>query len=251
VEYEAEQVQSIKMSNLQDVVREQLKHHILDSNLKTGDPLPTEKWFSEQLGISRTVVRESLKSLQAVGMIDVKQGVGYFVKEFNLEAILSNLPYMLEMHLGDFNDVLEIRIALESHYLTKLIADYTEEDIARLDEILVRLERLYQGTHSDQDLIDIHTEFHCELYRRTGNVLLVSLIKIFSTIQKNLTLLNRYQSTDAEFVELHRSIVRALATHDSQAARERLLVHFREAVNWSRTIRKEASGSDVVDVPHS
>lgn len=225
-------VQNIKMANLQDVVREQLKHYILDAGLKTGDPLPTEKWFSEQFGISRTVIRESLKSLQAIGMVGVKQGVGYFVKEFNLEVILSNLPYMLEMYLGDFSDVLEIRIALESHYLVKLIMDYTEEDIARLNEILVRLERLYQGSHSDQDLIDIHTEFHCELYRRTGNLLLVNLIKAFSTIQKNLTLLNRYQNTDAEFVELHRNIVRALAMHDPQAVRERLLVHFREAIDW-------------------
>jgi DNA-binding GntR family transcriptional regulator len=146
---------------------------------------------------------------------------------------------MLEMRIGNFSDILEVRIVLESHYISKLAPSYTDEDITRLREILSQLERISLRGHDDPELIDVHTQFHCELYRRTGNSLLTSLIKIFSTIQRNLTLLHRYESRDEEFVELHQNLVQALAAHDPVAARERLLVHFREAITWVRENSRE------------
>jgi DNA-binding FadR family transcriptional regulator len=231
---------SIKTANLQEIAKEKLKLYILDANLKAGDLLPTEKQLSEQFGISRTVLRESLKGLQAVGMIGVKHGIGYFVQDFNIESILGNLPYMLEMRISKFRDILELRIVLESHYIAKLASSYTDEDIGRLRGILSQLERISIRGHGDPELITVHTQFHCELYRRTGNSLLDSLIKIFSTIQRNLTVLHRYESRDEEFISLHQNLVQALSAHDPRAARERLLVHFREAIAWVRENSQEA-----------
>jgi GntR family transcriptional repressor for pyruvate dehydrogenase complex len=224
---------SVKTPNLQDLIQQQIKNYIIDSNLKTGDPLPTEKQLSEKLEISHTVVRESLKSLQAVGLVEAIHGRGYFVKDFNLQALLDNLPYMLEMHLNDYRDILEIRIVLESHYLTHQIQDYTREDIDRLKAILAELAQKYGSNANFKETIDIHSQFHCELYRRSDNMLLMNLIKIFSTIQKNLTYLKRFQRGDpAPFIEHHRQIIDAIEKRDGSLARDRLISHFGDAIEW-------------------
>ena len=70
------ELQNIKSRNLQQVIKEQIKYYIINSNLKMGDALPTEKFLSNQLGISRTVIRESLKGLQAIGLIEAVHGKG-------------------------------------------------------------------------------------------------------------------------------------------------------------------------------
>ncbi len=224
---------NIKAQNLQDLIKQQIKFYIVNSNLKKGDPLPSENVLSEKLGISRTAIRESLKGLQAVGLVHAVQGKGCFVQDFNLEALLNNLPYMLEMHLNDFRDILEIRIVLESHYLKKLIATYTPEDINRLKIILAELEEKDLSGEDLRDVIDIHSRFHCELYRRSENKLLMNLIKIFSTIQKNLTILKRLTKSDpTTFIEHHRRIIEAIELHDAVLAGERLISHFEEAIEW-------------------
>jgi len=69
-----------KVINLQSFVQEQLKLYIVESNLKCGDLLPTEKELSIKLGVSRTAIRESLKVLETLGIIETKHGVGRFVK---------------------------------------------------------------------------------------------------------------------------------------------------------------------------
>ncbi|MBE3118177.1 MAG: FadR family transcriptional regulator, partial [Candidatus Atribacteria bacterium] len=224
---------NIKSQNLQDLIKQQIKYYIVNSNLKKGDPLPSENVLSEKLGISRTAIRESLKGLQAVGLVHAVQGKGYFVQDFNLEALLNNLPYMLEMYLTDFRDILEIRIVLESHYLTKLIMMYTQEDINRLKSILAELAEKNLSGEDLKDVIDIHSRFHCELYRHSENKLLMNLIKIFSTIQKNLTLLKRYATSDpTSFIEHHQKILDAIESRDAVLAGERLISHFGEAIEW-------------------
>jgi GntR family transcriptional repressor for pyruvate dehydrogenase complex len=227
------ELQSVKTQNLQDLIKEQIKYYIVSSNLKEGDPIPTEMVLAEKLGISRTVIRESLKGLQAVGLIEAIQGKGYFVKDFNLEAILDNLPYILEMHLNDFRAILEIRIVLESHYLTRLIHLYSPEHIAALKSVLTELAEKCSSGSSEKDIIDVHSRFHCELYRHSDNNLLINLIKIFSTIQKNLSFLKRYKTSDAaSFIELHEKIIDAIESHDADLAKDRLISHFGEAIEW-------------------
>jgi DNA-binding FadR family transcriptional regulator len=227
------ELKNVKTQNLQELIKEQIKYYIVSSNLKEGDPIPPEMVLAEQLGISRTVIRESLKGLQAVGLIEAIQGKGYFVRDFNLEAILDNLPYILEMHLNDFRDILEIRIVLESHYLARLIHTYSPEHISTLKSVLAELAVKCSANNSEKEIIDVHSRFHCELYRHSENNLLINLIKIFSTIQKNLSFLKRYKTSDsASFIEHHRKIIDAIESHDAELARDRLISHFGEAIEW-------------------
>ncbi len=225
--------QNLKTENLQYLVQEEIKRYIINSGLKSGSPIPTEKELSEKLGISRTAIREGLKSLETLGIIEVKPGIGRFIKEFNFQAILDNLPYNIETNIKNFNDVLEVRVCLESWFISKDLNKYTERHIKKLKDILKEMEKQVERNFDEKELIETHSDFHCALYEVWDNKLLINLIKIFSTIQRNLTILHRYKTRNRkEFIALHRRIIESIEKRDPDLARRCMREHFSEAMTW-------------------
>ncbi len=99
------ELKNLKTQDLQGLIQEQLKLYIIENEMKSGDPFPTEYELAKRLGISRTAIREALKRLETLGIIEVRQGVGRFIREFNFEVILKGLPYNLEMDIKNFQEV--------------------------------------------------------------------------------------------------------------------------------------------------
>lgn len=229
-----------KFKSLQEYVQEQLKLFIIESDFRAGDLLPTEKELAEQLGVSRTAIREALKVLETIGLIETKRGVGRFVRNFNYEIVLKNLPYSLKLDINNFWEVFEVRYCLESWFITKDIDKYNSLDIKNLNSIIDNLELLVRKNADELELVDLHSEFHCSLYKHSENNLLIDLIKIFATIQRNLTALHRYQTKDRySFITQHRMIVRSIELRDPILAQKRLMEHFAEAKNWVENNMKE------------
>lgn len=117
---EDKNLSSLRVKNRYILVQEELKRYILANNLKPGDHLPTEQDLVQQLGISRTSLREALKSLQALGLIDAKPGEGMVVRAFNFDAVLGNLSYGMIFEKTELMDLLEIRETLELKFLDKV-----------------------------------------------------------------------------------------------------------------------------------
>lgn len=227
------ELKNLKTQDLQQLIQEQLNLYIVENGMKSGDPFPTEYKLTKELGISRTAVRESLKKLEALGIIEVRPGVGRFVREFNFEAILNGLPYNLEMDIKNFQEVLEVRFCLESWFIAKDINKFTKENIAQSKEILKKLEFQALNNLEEKELVECHSQFHCSLYKNSDNFLLINLIKIFSTIQRNLTILHRYKTKDRNlFIRQHQLLLEAIEKKDPNLAQRRLEEHFAEAKAW-------------------
>lgn len=235
-----------EITSLQTFVQEQLKLYILESNLKYGSLLPTEKKLSEKLGVSRTAIREALKVLETLGIIETKHGVGSFVRDFNYEAILKNLPYNLKLDIGKFSEVFEVRFCLECWFIAKDIEKYTVMDISELKEVLNKMEEKIIENVEEKELVDIHSNFHTLLYRNSKNELLIDLIRIFSTIQKNLVVLHRYTTKNRlNFIKLHRTIIEAIEAKDPFMAQKKLRLHFAETIKWIQDNTKEMKKVDI------
>lgn len=214
-------------------VQEQVKLYILESKLTAGDVLPTEKDLAEQIGVSRTSIREAFRSLEALGIIETKHGVGRFLKEFNYDAILQNLAYNIQVHVRDFSEIIDVRIALEIYFIEKVVAVITDEDIEELLRIIETMEQKISNGCSDEDLIENHTEFHLTLFKRIDNDLLLHLIRIFSEVQYTLTIADKYHTSDAkEFLDLHRQLVGALKRHDIEESKQALTLHYKDVTAW-------------------
>jgi len=237
------ELSNLKTQDLQELIQEQLKLYIIENGIKRGDPFPTENELAIKLGISLTTIREALKTLETLGIIEVKTGVWRFVREFNFEAILKGLPYNLEMDIKNFREVLEIRFCLESWFIAKDIEKFTKENIEECKKILKKLE--YQALHNfkEKELVETHSQFHCALYKNSDNSLLINLIKIFSTIQRNLTILLRYKTKDRKlFIHQHKLLLDAIEVKDSDLTQRRLEEHFSEAREWAESYKEEKLG---------
>lgn len=225
----------VQSGQLQRLVIENLKSYIVESRLRPGDSLPTEKELSDALGVSRTVVREALKSLETLGVIEARHGVGRFLKEFDVEVFLEQFSYDLALNVRDFRDILHVRIALEAHFLAQCIPLYTAEELAVSEGLLQALEERIEKrpSVSEEELIPLHTEFHLSLYRGLDNALLLGLIRIFSRLQTGLSRARRLMTQDrGEFVALHRKLLDAIKKKDIALAHACLMEHFKEAVAW-------------------
>lgn len=234
------ELKNLKTQDLQGLIQKQLELYIIENGMKNGDPFPTEHDLAERLGISRTAIREALKKLETLGIIEVRPGVGRFIREFNFEVILKGLPYNLEMDIKNFQEVLEVRFCLESWFIAKDINKFTKENIAQSKEILKKLEFKVLNNFEEKELVETHSQFHCALYKNSDNSLLINLIKIFSTIQRNLTLLHRYETKDRNlFIRQHKLLLEAIEKRDSRLAQERLSEHFAEAMAWVKSHKGE------------
>jgi len=232
-------LENLRTKNLQELIQEQLKLYIIENDIKTGGPFPTEHELAKKLGISRTAIREALKRLETLGIIEVRPGVGRFVRKFNFEVILEGLPYNLEMDVKNFREMLEVRSCLESWFIAKDINKFTKKNIAELKEILKKMEFQVINNFKEKDLVETHSQFHCALYKNSGNSLLINLIKTFSTIQRNLTSIHRYKTKDRNlFIQQHQLLLEAIEKKDPNLAKKRLEEHFAEARAWIETYKE-------------
>jgi DNA-binding FadR family transcriptional regulator len=226
---------NIQTHGLPKVVSERIQEHIVKSNLRSGDVIPTEKELSEQLGVSRTVVREALRGLEARGFIEARHGKGRFVSQFSLEKLVDTLSCGLAINVTDFRHVLDIRIRLEDSFLASCTPNYGKADIKLFRANQERMQRLVerQPEVPEEKLLQAHKDWHAALYRKVGNPLLLDLINTFSNMQHGLTMFQSYLSCDRpRFVRDHGELLKAIETGDSAIAGAALRRHFAEVTEW-------------------
>lgn len=227
-------MKSLRSTRLNESVQDQIRMYIIQHGLKPGDLIPTEKALGEALGISRTSIREALRSLEAVGSIETRHGVGRFVREFNYDALVSSLTHGMQVSVKNFDDIIAVRMALEHTFITRSIPLLTPEDIQTLRMLLQRMSDIASGDTEEDELISVHTEFHLALYKPLNNQLLTTLIEMFSTLQRSLTHLREYRTSDlGDFIQLHARLVDALEERDVELAELRLQEHFKDVISWS------------------
>lgn len=220
-------VDSINHDNVSDIVVQKLKDYILNNEMKSGDKLPSEPQLAETLHISRSSIREAMKSLEGLGIIETRHGKGRFIRDFNYDQMLDSLSYNLNVHFKDFYEVAGVRIALETSFLPLAAERYTDEDLDNLQSILNRLEKEIRSGKSEQELVLTHTLFHRRLYKVLDNRLLDSLISMFASFQRLMASMNKYSTSDnEEFLEKHKKLLASLRTRDKVKILESFNDHF-------------------------
>ena len=206
-------------------VQESLKQYIETNQLKAGDPLPPETFLAQQLGVGRNSMREAIKALESLGILETRRGIGVFVKEFSFKPLLDNLAYGLQDSLRDVEELREIRRVLETGLIGKTIEMIAETDLAALRDVTarmkVRAERQESFAKEDQ-------QFHQLLFRCQNNHMLSALIDIFWTaFNKASNFSNLDNPNPLDTWRDHHEIVEAVARKDVGQARQRLDDHYR------------------------
>jgi len=205
-------------------VQESLRDYIESNGLRAGDPLPPETFLAQQLGVGRNSVREAIKALESLGILETRRGVGVFVNEFSFQPLLDNLAYGLGDSLRDIEELREIRRVLETGLIGKTIEQISEADIAELRDVT---ERMRLRAERNESFAEEDQQFHELLFRCQNNRMLNGLIEVFwRAFYKASDFANLTNSDPLSTWRDHHEIVEAIVARDIEKARTRLDEHY-------------------------
>ncbi|MFF9128272.1 FadR/GntR family transcriptional regulator [Streptomyces sp. NPDC014889] len=214
-----------------DEAIEKIKAMIVEGELRPGQRLPKEAELAERLGLSRNSLREAVKALSLIRVLDVRQGDGTYVTSLEPDLLLDALGFVVDFHQDDtVLDFLQVRRILEPAAAAMAAAVMLDEGVAALEEVLDRLPR----EPSLEELIANDLEFHRLIASGSGNPVLCSLIDGISgptaraRIWRGLTEEGAVQRTRDQ----HRAICEAIAARNPELARSWMTVHVAGVEQW-------------------
>jgi DNA-binding FadR family transcriptional regulator len=202
-------------------VQDTLRAYILDNQLQPGERLPSEAELAATLGVSRNPIREAIKGLEALGLVEVRVGLGVYVKAATLDDILTNFAYSLIFDGQSVADLYEIRQRLELSYVREAVRQLTDENLAEMERLLAEMQHQFAA---GKDFIMQDLALHRVLFRNVGNATLLKLFDIFSAIYANTRHLFQAQTRDvvADDLEKHKALLEALRRRDEDQVFARL-----------------------------
>ena len=211
-------------------IQREVTQLILDRGLQAGAPLPTETELMEDLGVSRNSVREALKALQALDIVDIRHGYGTDVGEASLTPLVDGLTFRaLARQGGDtaaLAEILQVREVLEEGLVRRVAGTLTEDE---LDGLAAVVDRMEAAGRAGEPVAELDRDFHELLYASLGNALVPQLLGAFWTVF--LRVAGARGWTDDPIPELtvrrHRDIVAALRARDVEGAQRAMSDHFR------------------------
>jgi len=231
--------------SLSDQLVEQLTEAILSKRIPPGERLPSERELSEQFKVSRTVVREAVRSLAARGLVRVTAGRGVETNESSSAPMAQSMRLLVRGHEGlDYGKVHEVRVAVEVQTAGLAAERASPGDLKRLQELCdAHAQALDAGDLEGASEADF--EFHRVLTRAAGNELLVVMLDSISDVLREV----RQQSVAAphasvDGLKAHRRILKCIVARKPDAAREAMVEHLEEA---ERLWRLGAGGAARLD----
>ncbi|MBV7673946.1 FadR/GntR family transcriptional regulator [Streptomyces halstedii] len=217
-----------------DEAIEKIKGMIVSGALAPGDRLPKESELAAELGLSRNSLREAVRALSLIRILDVRQGDGTYVTSLDPQLLLEALSFVVDFHRDDtVLEFLAVRRILEPA-ATAMAAARIGED--RLDALGAQLDALGPDP-SVEELVASDLEFHRGIVRASGNSVLCSLLDGLSGPTTRARVWRGLTQEDAVSRTLHehRAILAALRDRDAEAARSWATVHVASVEQWLRS----------------
>ncbi|MCL7458738.1 FadR family transcriptional regulator [Micromonospora sp. MSM11] len=209
-------------------VATRIKEYILRNRLKPGNLLPTEIELCDAVGASRSSVREAVKILSALDIVEVRHGHGTFVGRMSLNALVESLAFRGLLSGEEDHHVLgqvvDVRQTLEQGLAAQAIDVLGEEHRAELSALADEMENLAaQG----RDFLEVDRAFHLKLMEPLGNDLILQLTEAFWQVQAIVAPTLRTEPEDRVITaQRHRAIVDAVAAGDPAGLRSAIAEHY-------------------------
>ena len=204
-----------KDEKVTDYIIGQVRDAILSGRLKPGNRLASEKELTEEFRVSKATLRESLRGLETMGLIEIRQGAtgGIFITEVNSKTLMHSMMNFMHFQSVSIREITMLRYMLEPHIARMAAAKISDEEIEQLKTYVVDEE-------SDLDAgARKNASFHHYLSRVTNNSLLILIIDFIDNL---LDEVKQSMELGAEFhkeiKDSHRKIIECLVKKDSEGA---------------------------------
>lgn len=216
----------IKNTKVYEQVIIQIKDMIDKGMLKKGDKLPSERSLVEQLMVSRASIREALRALEVIGLIECRQGEGNYIKASFQDNLFEPLSIMFMLEGSSPEAIWELRKIMEVEAAGLAAKKITNEQLKDLKAITQRFMNC-----EDEDInVEIDKEFHYKIAECSGNVLIFNILKTVSTLVDHFIvdarklILTEKGNKEILFGQ-HYKVYLAMEKHSSEAARKAMREH--------------------------
>jgi DNA-binding FadR family transcriptional regulator len=221
---------------------EKVKEMILSGELQPGAKLPRESELAERLGVSRSSLREAVRALSALNVIEPRQGDGTYVTSLTPELLLDVIGFGIDLVTDpSLLEVFEVRRYLETAATAAAGVSITEDELASLRECTDRMDR----AESVEELVRLDEEFHHIVASATGNSVLVALLDNLASRTTRARLWRGVMERGAleRTKQWHRAILEGLEARDPELASSADLMHLAEGESWlRRALGQDADG---------
>jgi GntR family transcriptional repressor for pyruvate dehydrogenase complex len=196
---------------------------ISSGEYRAGDRLPPERILVEQIGVSRTVVREALNLLETRGLIRIEHGRGAVVSANGAHALHKNLGFLLRMQPGTLWELMEMRNALEVEVAGLAAERATAEDIATMR---AELDRMREKIDAPEGYVDADVGFHELLARSARNrVFLMMMEPIVDLLLASRRMTGSKEANAKRALRAHEAILKRVEAKDVEGARREMRKH--------------------------
>jgi GntR family transcriptional regulator, transcriptional repressor for pyruvate dehydrogenase complex len=209
-----------------------IKRMIVRGELQAGQRLPAERELAVQLGVSRPSLREAIRALIALNILESRHGEGTYVSSLEPDLLTEPIDFVLQIDDGGINALFEARRVLEAGIAALAAERATDLELAELEDFVKRGRRMLEDADA---FIEHDVEFHERIRRAARSPVLGSMLGSVST----LSLESRRRTAQAQTVRTraladHARTVKTLKARDPEAARRAMVAHLdhvREAVS--------------------
>lgn len=240
-----EEIKKITKLKLFDEVLKRLQELIF--SLKGGDKLPGERELAKKLGVNRNIVREALKTLEVLRMVEIKHGLGIFVQKndelLSIESNIYNIYSSGNINLKVLKDIMDARNVIEKHNIKLACLNYTQDDIDNLEKIIKKQKDLaFKNSYKS---LEEGENFHLGIANAGKNKFLVQLLGTVFIITRTYRM--QHVSTGkfnfSKDAKEHEMILNAIKIKNTELGQKIIEEHIRE---WQKEVI-EMTGRDKIN----
>ena len=206
---------------------------ILEGRLKRGDQIESDRELAKELNVGRSAVREALKVLDVLGMIDIRLGQGTYITSRETNFFSVPLSWSLFLDGAQVKSILQVRGALELQAVQLAAQCEDKNKLDKLTDIYYRMQKTFQESkdtdnlqHALQETLNADIEFHTCIAECSGNPIILSML---TTIRNFLKRVSGTGMVDAEqlqaVVEEHQKLYGAIISGNVDAATQTMMKH--------------------------
>ena len=228
---------AVKTSRLYEQIVQQVEDAILKGQLKPGDQLPAERDLAHSFGVSRTAVREAVKTLREKGLVEAYSGRGTFVTNGTSHSIRQSLDLMIRINpLEGSANLAELRLVLEPEIAALAAARIEEQLLSTMREAVEEMDRSLRDPDA---YVEADLDFHLALAEAAGNPLILSLLdSIVGLLREQRSRIFNVDGGPERGQFHHKRILAAVEQGNPEAAREAMRAHLQQVLQDSSSLGK-------------
>jgi DNA-binding FadR family transcriptional regulator len=220
---ESRLITPIKKTRVAEEVADRIRMLMLDGTFPAGEPLPSERNLAERFGVSRGSIRDALRTLETIGLLETRHGQGTFPHELSVDRLVAPLASVMAYRSDLQDELLDVRRMFEPAVARVAALRATEEDLADLQRIL---ETQRQKLKNGQSAIVEDTAFHAILARATRNRVVMSIMATLNDLLvESRTQSLQQKGRPARSIDGHEAVVAALHRRDADGASQAMYNH--------------------------